>query len=201
MPSDTGYSFLITSLFCILLLLAVSPAHSQPESFDLINAEMDGQPICGYPMDSLTTDLGRPSAVMDTEVVVSEIGPTLHYHEKGLSFRFRPGKEDPEQGLWAVTIYLSKTWDEDNSEHHLRFDGRVSKNIDADWKVEDTKSSFSGYEVTEDTPEEMKEKAEGVRMGTGEMPHAVRIQFDGHKANFAHEGTTKFLESVFLKCE
>lgn len=198
-------SFRLSSiaLLCFTFLFATTPAQSQPKSFNLIEAEMDGRPVCRYPMDSLTTYIGRPSAVMDKEIIASEVGPKIHYHKKGLSFHLLPERQDESQGVYTVGIRLIEKVDTENRSKFLPYKGRITNNPSKDWKISDVKKSFSEYGITESTPKEKKEEIEGMNlgMGEGELPHTVTVHFDSHRVGFVHEGTTKFLERINLVCE
>ncbi len=202
MTSAGTPSYLAAALWSFAILLVVEPAHSQPKAFNLIEAEVDGQSICRYPMDSLTTYLGRPSAVTDKEFIASRVGPKLHYHKKGLTFHLLPEKQDPQQGIYTVGIRLVET-KKKNNKTFLPYEGKITRQPNKSWKISDVKEAFSEHEIDVSTPEEKKEELEGLDLGMdeSEIPYTVTIQFDGHRVGFAHEGTTKFMERINIICE
>jgi hypothetical protein len=166
------------------------------------DGRVNEKPICGLPLDSVTTMLGRPSGVEAEPTIASIAGPQLHYHRYGLSFWFSPESKSPEKGAWMVTVYLSKTWDRKFTEFFSPFSGTISPPVSPQWKASQIETAFPRKELSIRTAEQHRQQLEatGVRSIGTTFNHVIVITFASHRANFIHEATTKFLEQVVLVC-
>lgn len=201
MRSKRILSFLYVSFIVIIINTSICSAQSL--TIDLVNGQINNTQLCGLALDDLTNMLGRPSAVNDNKLVASMVGVQLSYHPLGLHFWFKPESQDPKKGCWLMTIYLTKTWDKEYNEFFMPYNEKVSQDINAQWKASQVENEYKDYKISIRTAEEHEKQLESA-LGSSEFnanhPYSVNVNFGAHKANFNHENTTKFLESVSIVC-
>ena len=188
-----------------IFVLACIATLGNAQTFDLVDGTVDNAALCSLVLDDVIDLLGRPSAVESPSPFVSDIlGPKVFYHDNGLYFWFRPG-EVGQEPLLAVTLYLSRSWDADNSKWYSVFDGGLQPAATNQWRVArslEVLGPVGGVEKTPDEREAEWQETVGdlVRMPEG-FAHLVEVDFeDGRRLVFHHEPVTRFLERVGVIC-
>jgi hypothetical protein len=186
------------------LILWLLPLQSQaqvtkPEiTIELLNGMLNGRPALSWTLNEVTDLLGRPSAVENP--VARVVGARLHYHEAGVSFWFEAPQKDPQQAVFVLSIYLSKTWDARNRNHFQPFRGTLVPAVDANWKADHILKELAPFNPKVETVEEQRQKwqASGVRAPLTDLQELIRVQRDVYRVNFLVEPNTKFLERVTI---
>jgi len=186
------------------LILCLLPLQSQAQvtkteiTIELLNGLLNSRPAFSWTLNDVTDLLGRPSAVENP--VAGIVGARLHYHEAGVSFWFEAPQKDPQQKVFVLSIYLSKTWDARNRNHFQPFRGTLVPTVDANWKADHILKELAPFNPKVETVEEQRQKAQasGLRTPLPDLQELIRVQRDGHRVNFFVEPNTKFLERVTI---
>jgi hypothetical protein len=195
------------SIYLGLVLTLASVGSSQ--ALDLVHGTLDGLPLCSSNLDDVIDVLGRPTVVSGPPGLFTEIiGPTLHYHQLGFEFYFRPAPVAGQGRVARLGIYLSRTWHERSVEWYSPFSGTATPRIESSWRVSHTLAAFHGDEPRETTPDRAREQHDARMRETGMapapdarvFPHTVRVGLDEHSLLFNFEPVTRFLESATIIC-
>lgn len=184
------------------------PAAAQ--HLNLTEGTLEKLRLCETTVDSVTDLLGRPSFVDQPLPIVRDItGPSIYYHDLGLGFYFRTKKQDTNQRLESLRIYLSRSWDDDSRRYFQPFLGRLEPPLNANMKYTDVRKSLEalGFTTSLRSPDEAREEWEKIKSilpfdaGDGSPFYwTVAIDAESHRTVFLHEEVTGFLESVALRC-
>ena len=231
---DGTGAILISFLFCIQTALFASdpdpiknkqPISAEPaiSAIDLINATLNGRPLRDLTLDKITDLLGRPSAVTDPRAnkdgnKISYYGACLYYHEKGVYFAFFHPQQDKDQHLEELHVYLAKKMDERFTAQFIPYKGKLSRDVNGDWKVKKILEIFSDLK-----PEDLwanaalkreKYRAEVEKAKALDAKFAVKLRstYDtiensdlcvlarlrSHSLRFDYEKNTQFIERITL---
>ncbi|MCO5173721.1 MAG: hypothetical protein M9914_05960 [Trueperaceae bacterium] len=177
---------------------------ARTQSINLLAGTIDTQAICGLTLYDLTASLGRPSAVEAPNALVAKyIGPTVSYHQRGLKVLFQPGATGSEK-VWSLSVYMSRTWDEDNLQTFEIFNDALEPPLSADWRIERTSATIAGagYEAIDETPEYKQEEWKKLGIpGSANPSHDLHIHLmNGSDVVFVHEPVTRCLERAAFTC-
>jgi hypothetical protein len=181
-----------------LLAVAVGWAQAQttPPSIDVFAGTLNERPLRGLTVDAVTDLFGRPTAVQ--RGIEGLTGAQVHYHETGLSFWFHPAKTDPREGLFLMSVYLSRSWDKKFALHYKPFSGQLSPAVDGNWKADRLMREFADHNPVVDSAEAQQRSLDSMRLGIRLPPSqdAIRVKRDGRTASFHLDPVTKFLERI-----
>jgi len=113
-----------------------------------------------------------------------------------LSFWLDAPQKNPQQKIFILTIYLSRTWDVRNRNYFKPFRGTLVPAVDANWKADRILKELESSNPKVETPEEQRQKARAAGVPLPEFQEVIRVQRDGHRVNFFVEPNTKFLERI-----
>ena len=118
--------------------------------FDFVNARLYGKDILGMSLDSATDLLGRPSSISDP---ISRqysgrnvrLGALVRYEQKGLLLQFAHPQDNQAQPCVIMTVFLANQRDSglDRDYQFTGFQGKISKNVRADWKAKKFLQEFA----------------------------------------------------------
>lgn len=192
----------VTFILTLFILIPIS-CYSQI-SIDLNKLVLnDSIKLCELNIETLTNILGRPSAVEDLNKFGATMGSKIHYFSLGLTFWFNSPQIDPEQRIWFMNLYLSKTWDEKNHEFFMPFSGNLNPNLNLNMKINDLLSLFkndSAYIVTAQEAFDRSVKALKGVVNKNNVPRkntdAVVVRKDVCTFSLNCEEVTKYLENI-----
>lgn len=187
-------------LLLLILSLSISLGFSQVK-LDLINQTINNDtPLTSLTIDAVTNTLGRPSVVYRPPDYVSDIiGPSLFYHDLGLSFMFNPKSKDPDQKVMSIIIHLVRTWDDDNKKYFMPFSGNLNPAVNANLKIHDLISLLEGFKITIKEAEERRDETKKMGLNANFINQdMLRVDMEDYYFNFFCEELTKFLEKVAI---
>jgi len=156
--------------------------------------------ICGVRVNQLTIDkitniLGRPTVVERHNWDDKSHNTVVKFHNHGLKFDFSI-RDDGKTN--HVHIYLAKIWDKDASEFYSPFSGKITRGVNANWKINKIMEEFKNYEIknVENTQEMLSFMKE---YGLAYNCATIRDNDKNIFVNFNYEPETKFLEEIFMK--
>lgn len=171
----------------ILLIGLCTYMVSAQSSLNLVNLTInDSIQLRGLNIDNVTNILGRPTVVVEQpEFLASTLGPEICYHDLGLKFSFHPQSRDSTGSLLNVVVYLSRTWDKDNTKHYQPFNGKLSPALSGNLKSKDIGNLYENYEVV-------------AKLVTGTKFEVIQV--DGSDFYIRHmcEPLTKYLEFISI---
>jgi len=196
-------SFLIIALMHVFALTCLSQVSL---TFDLYKLTLNGLNMQDLTVDKVTDILGRPSASESNQMIADALGPKVLYHNKGVTFWFKPKQDDPKQRVFLVTIYLVRTWDKDYNDFYTPFSGHIIPNLTPNQKENTISPLFKNYNITIQSAEEYRKELEklvaGLNINTNKYNHdVVRIKNNKGLINISCEEVTKFLELISISFE
>jgi hypothetical protein len=202
----------IAGLVAFLLLhVASALAQTSQIQVDLLLATLNGRPVFSMKIDDISALLGRPTAVEHNRSFAELLGPQIHYHDDGLSFWMNGTKYDPEGRLAMMRVYFSKTWSADTKRYFQQFRGKITKDLNGDWRADKTIAEFAEFNPTVTTPEELERQNKELerRLKSLNVPapintapkYLVRINLNGFNVNLAHDSVTRFLEETNIAAD
>lgn len=189
-----------TIIFVLMFFVASTVA---AQIVDLHKLTLNGSALKELTVEKATNIFGRPSVVEKNELMSDIIGPIVYYHNKGLMFWFKSKKEDPQQRIMVIAVYLSKKWDDKNKEWYLPYAGIITPRLNRNMKVNDILPPFKNYKVEVMTGEERRKDGETRYAGTGAninlmQEDIISVQNKGYCINIFCEELTKFLEYISI---
>lgn len=149
----------INLTFILILLVSAYGASGSLGSdvdFDFIAGKLNGKSLDGLTIESATDLLGRPEIVTPpTKGESVKFGACLYYQSKGIALFFRHPEQDPQQGFNQMYVYLAPMVEDDYGNRprcaFSPFTGKLSKHVDANWKLSKFLEEFKNEGVTNRT--------------------------------------------------
>ena len=189
---------LLLIYFISSLILIGLTSHSQT-TISLYGLTIDTISFDQLTIECTTNLLGRPSAIdkNDSPHLKDIIGPTIYYHDLGLSFMFNPKSKDTEQKLKSFTMYFAQTWDDKYGMYFDQYSGNIIPKINGSMKLSDVLILFQDYNTTIETAQQRKDSIEknvGKEYATNINHDVMSFNLMNAKVNLMFEELTKFLD-------
>lgn len=187
-----------------LTLLGVSLASAQELEIDMIDATINGEPICELTIDEATDILGRPSAVQAP--LIEALGEQIFYHDLGLAVQFNSAAVDPKKRVLYMDVYFAETYDPERTKLYQPYSGALVPEVDANFKVDKTEATLDklGISYVVVTPDEHRQELKNLGLDPDpSKPQSWTVRHEGSPAyaNFQHEELTQFLETASVACD
>jgi hypothetical protein len=117
----------------------------------------------------------------------------------GLSFWFYPKKQDSQQRVWMIDLYMSRRWDENNSKFYMPFTGTLTPNLSANTKLNDLLPIFQNDSAYIYTAREKKDFDDTSNFWMGRDKYdSLILKKNGCSVAFNCEEITKYLEDIII---